>query len=54
MSSYENLEEKLAKANQKQLAMGLMCCIKEIKALQAKNIELEKRIEDLEGNKHEV
>ena len=54
MSMYESLEEKLAKANQKQLAMGLMRCIKEIKALQEKNTELEKRIERLEGNKHEV
>ncbi len=53
MSPYESLEEKLAKANQKQLAMGIARCIREIKALQEKNAELERRIEDLEGNKHE-
>jgi len=54
MSPYESLEEKLAKANQKQLAFAIARCIREIKALQEKNAELEKRIERLEGNKHEV
>jgi ubiquinone biosynthesis protein UbiJ len=55
MSPYESyLEEKMAKANQRQLALCVMRCIREIKALQEKNTELEKRIERLEGNKHEV
>ena len=54
MSWHEFLEEKLAKANQRQLALCIMRCIREIKALQEKNTELEKRIERLEGNKHEV
>jgi hypothetical protein len=54
MSSHDSLEETLAKANQKQLAFAIARCIREIKALQEKNAELEKWIERLEGNKHEV